>query len=104
MAPGSWLKLTWTTAQTMNKVVLYDRPNADDQVTGGTLTFSDGTTVNVPTLNNDGSATAVTFPTKTTTSLLVTVTSVSSTTLNIGLAEIQVYSEANRCSDRQCRA
>ena len=88
---GSWLKLTWTSPQTISKVVLYDRPNANDQVTGGTLTFSDGTTVNVPSLNNDGSATTVTFPAVTTTSLLFTVTSVSSTTFNVGLAEIQVY-------------
>jgi len=82
---GSWLKLTWSSPQTVNKVVLYDRPNTQDQVTGGSLTFSDGTTVNVPSLNNDGSATTVTFTAKTTTSLLFTVTSVSSTTFNVGL-------------------
>jgi LmbE family N-acetylglucosaminyl deacetylase/mannose/fructose/N-acetylgalactosamine-specific phosphotransferase system component IIB len=89
---GSWLKLTWTSAQTISRVVLYDRPNANDQVTAGTLTFSDGSTVNVPSLNNDGSATTVTFPAKSTTSLLFTITSVSSTTQNVGLSEIQVYS------------
>ena len=88
---GSWLNLAWTSPQTINQVVLYDRPNPNDQVTGGTLTFSDGSTVNVPTLNNDGSATTVTFPAKTTTSLLFTVTSVSSSTQNVGLSEIQVY-------------
>ena len=91
---GSWLKLTWGSAQTIDKVVLYDRPNTDDQVTGGTLTFSDGSTVNVPALNNDGSATTVTFPARATTSVLFTVTSVSSTTFNIGLAEIQAYSSS----------
>ncbi|MBO0729869.1 MAG: PIG-L family deacetylase, partial [Acidimicrobiaceae bacterium] len=88
---GSWLKLTWTSPQTINKVVLYDRPNTQDQVTGGTLTFSDGSTVNVPSLNNDGSATTVTFSARATTSILFTVTSVSSTTFNVGLSEIQVY-------------
>ena len=87
---GAWLKLVWGSAVTVNKVVLYDRPNLNDQVTGGTLTFSDGSTVNVPSLNNDGSATTVTFPAKTTTSLLFTVTSVSATTGNVGLSEIQV--------------
>ena len=88
---GSWLKLTWTSSQTINDVVLYDRPNTNDQVTGGTLTFSDGSTVTVPALNNNGAATTVTFPTKTTTSVLFTVTSVSSTTQNVGLAEIEVF-------------
>ena len=71
--------------------MLYDRPNTNDQVTGGTLTFSDGSTVNVPTLNNNGAATTVTFPAKTTTSVLFTVLSVSSTTQNVGLSEIEVF-------------
>jgi hypothetical protein len=88
---GSWLNLAWSSAQTINKVVLYDRPNANDQITGGTLTFSDGSTVPVPSLNNDGTATTITFPAKTTTSLKLTVTSVGANTQNIGLSEIQVY-------------
>jgi hypothetical protein len=89
---GSWLNLAWSTPQTMSKVVLYDRPNANDQITGATLTFSDGSTVQVPALNNDGTATTVTFPAKTTTSLKVTVTSVSASTQNVGLSEIQAFS------------
>ena len=88
---GSWLELTWPSPQTINDVVLYDRPNTSDQVTGGTLTFSDGSTVTVPALAHDGSATTVTFPAKTTTSVLFTVTSVSSSTQNVGLAEIEVF-------------
>jgi LmbE family N-acetylglucosaminyl deacetylase len=88
---GSWLKLVWTRPQTVGDVVLHDRPNASDQITSVTLTFSDGTTVHVGALNNDGSATVVTFPAVTTTSLLLTVDSVSASTANVGLAEIQVY-------------
>ena len=88
---GSWLSLVWSSPITTNQVVLYDRPNTDDRITGATLKFSDGTTVTVPALNNDGSATTVMFPPVTTTSLLMTVTAVSSTTQNVGLAEIQVF-------------
>jgi LmbE family N-acetylglucosaminyl deacetylase len=88
---GSWLNLAWSGPQTINEVVLYDRPNLNDQITGGTLTFSDGSTVTVPSLNNGGTATTITFPAKTTTSLKLTITTVSATTQNIGLAEIQVY-------------
>jgi LmbE family N-acetylglucosaminyl deacetylase len=87
---GSWLKLAWTSAVTVDEVVLYDRPNLADQVTGGTLRFSDGSTVAVPALANGGGATTVTFPAVSTSSLLLTITSVSPTTRNIGLAEIQV--------------
>jgi LmbE family N-acetylglucosaminyl deacetylase len=89
---GSWLKLVWPTAQTLGSVVLYDRPNGEDQVTGGTLTFSDGSTVSVSWLDNTGkSGRTITFTPRTTTSLLFTVTSVSPTTVNIGLAEIQAW-------------
>lgn len=89
---GSWIKLTWASPVTINKVVLYDRPNTDDRVTGGQLTWSiGGTAVNVPSLANAGTATTVNFTTRTVTSLTFTVSSVSSTTHNVGLAEIEVW-------------
>ena len=53
---GSWIQLTWPSAVTINRVVLYDRPNSADQVTGGRLIFDDGTSVTVPALNNAGTA------------------------------------------------
>jgi LmbE family N-acetylglucosaminyl deacetylase len=88
---GSWLKLTWTSAQTFNTIVLYDRPNLNDQITGGNIQFGDGSSIPVGTLPNDGSAYTLTFADKTETSLQLNITSVSDTTQNIGLAEIQVY-------------
>ena len=88
---GSYLDLVFPAAVTLNRVVLYDRPNAKDQITGGTLTFSDGTTVAVPTLDNAGQATSISFPDTVTTSLRLTVTTVSGTTRNVGLAELQAY-------------
>ena len=88
---GSWLKLTWTTAQTIDTIVLYDRPNTNDQITGGNIAFSDGSSVAVGSLPNDGSAYTLTFAAKTVTTLQLNITSVSSTTENVGLAEIQVY-------------
>ena len=75
----------------VDRVVLFDRPNGDDRVTGGVLTFADGSTVSVPALNDDGSPTVVVFPARSTSSLVFTVTSVSASTRNIGLAEIEVY-------------
>jgi LmbE family N-acetylglucosaminyl deacetylase len=88
---GSFLNLAFPAAVTLNRVVLYDRPNSNDQVTGGTLTFSDGTTVPVPALDNAGQATTVSFPDRATTSVRLTVTTVSGTTRNVGLAELQAY-------------
>jgi hypothetical protein len=88
---GSWLNLAWASPQTLTSIVFYDRPNSNDQITAATITFSDGSTLTVPSLPNDGSALTLTFPAKTTTSLLLTITSVSSTTQNIGLAELQTF-------------
>ncbi|WP_423919431.1 DUF7402 domain-containing protein [Frigoribacterium sp. 2-23] len=88
---GSWLTVTWAQAKSVDQVVLYDRPNTDDQITGGTLTFSDGSTVSVPTLDNAGGAVTVSFAARSTTSVRLTVTSVSGTTRNVGLAELRVF-------------
>jgi hypothetical protein len=90
---GAWTKLTWPTAQTIGSVVIFDRINPNDQVTGGTLTFDDGSTVTVGALANDASTggNAVHFAARTTKSVTFTVTSVSGTTENVGLAEMGVY-------------
>ena len=88
---GSWLSLTWATAQTFDTIVLYDRPNLSDQITGGNIQFSDGTNVSVGTLPNNGAANVLSFAAKTVTSLQLNITSVSSSTQNVGLAEIQAY-------------
>ena len=98
---GSWLKLTWASAQTFDTIVLYDRPNASDQITGGNIQFSDGSSITVGTLPNDGSAYTLTFAAKTATSLQLNITSVSATTQNVGLAEIQVYDTGTGVSGNQ---
>ncbi len=88
---GSWLQLTWSTPTAVDRIVLYDRPNTYDQILGGTLSFSDGSSVTVPALDNAGGPVTLTFPAKTVTSVRLTVNSVSSSTENIGLAEIEVW-------------
>lgn len=88
---GAWLNLSWASAHSISKILLYDRPNSDDQITGGVLLFSDGTSINIGSLNNNGSATEVDFSPRTVTSVKLTILSVSSSTKNIGLSEIEVY-------------
>lgn len=95
---GTWVQLTWMEPIAINRIVLFDRPNADDQVTGGTLTFSDGSTATVPSLANDGSATEVTFSTRSITSVRLTVTAVSASTKNVGLAEMQAWTPGSTTS------
>lgn len=61
-------------------------------MTGCTLTFSDGSSVSVGALANDGSATLVTLPGTVVTQMIVlAVTSTSSATSNVGLAEFRAY-------------
>ena len=76
--------------------MLFDRPNTNDQITSGTLTFSDGTSVTFGALPNAGTTgLTVTLPKAVnTTTLKMTVTGVSSTTLNVGLSEIQAFGSA----------
>lgn len=88
---GTILLLTWSQNFSISSVVFFDRPNLSDQITGGTILFGDGTVIQVPALNNDGSATNVTFPVVQSSTLLFTVTSISASTGNVGLAEIEVF-------------
>jgi hypothetical protein len=88
---GAALTLTFPSPIYVQTVVLYDRINLADQVLAGTLTFDDGSTQAVPMLNNAGGATAVQCGNVTTTNIVFTVNRVSTTTANIGLAEIQVF-------------
>ncbi|MFV2055433.1 MAG: LamG-like jellyroll fold domain-containing protein [Thiohalomonadales bacterium] len=87
---GAWLELTWPTTVTVDSVTLHDRILQSENVTSGTLSFSDGSVISVGMLNNGGGATTLSFAQKTITSLRFTIDSVSSTTINSGLAEIIV--------------
>lgn len=81
--------LTFATPQTIASVKLYDDYNKSNQITAGMLRFSDGSTVNVGPLNNNGSATTVTFPEKTgITSVSFRITAYTGTP---GLTEFEVY-------------
>lgn len=86
---GAWIKLSWNKSIQANKIILYDRPNFTDQIIRGTLTFSNGSSIQVGPLPNNGSPYAVYFPTKTFTSVKLTV--VEGTGYNIGLSEFEVY-------------
>src|SRR6185369_3482644 len=57
---GAWLKLEWPQPVSVDSVVLYDRPNVTDNVTGGELFVDDASDpVSIGALVPDGSATSV---------------------------------------------
>jgi hypothetical protein len=85
---GAWIKLTWTTPVQVWEVILHGRSNPDDNIRSGTLTFSDGSSINVGQFRKDGSGLRVQFSPRMITWLQFRVTSaVGSKT---GLAEIEV--------------
>lgn len=95
---GSWIELTWDTPVLLDRVVLYDRPNLDDQVLEGILTFSDGSSVAVGELANDGSATTVTFAPRPVRSVRFAITAVLDTTWASGLSEFEAWGTSSDSS------
>jgi len=83
-----WVQLDWENPIQADRVVLYDRPG-DDDANGGTLHFSDGSTVEVTDLPRNGGPKTVTFPLKTFTWMRFQIE--GGTGLNPGMSEIEVY-------------
>ncbi len=89
---GAWLKLQWDSPQTVERVLLFDRPNTYDYITAGKLTFSDGSAIDVGHLPDDARAgREVTFPKRTVTWIKFEVTGVKTGYGNIGLSEMAVF-------------
>ena len=91
---GAWLQLNWVGAVNLDHVVLHDRPNAADQITSGTLTFSDGSSVALGELSNDGSAVSLPFAPRTVSWVRLSIDSVRAGTSNVGLAEFEAWGTA----------
>ena len=91
-AKGEWIRLDWGAPKTIGMVRLYDKLNTRDQVMSGTLCFSDGSTLHVGRLQNDGQAgTVIAFPPKTVTWMKLTIDKVRSGTVSAGLGQLEVY-------------
>ena len=87
---GAWIQLNWSDIYSIDRVILYDRPNGNDQVLSGQLSFSDGSVVPVGPLPNGAAANTVDFPPRAVSWARFSVSSVSSSTSNVGLAEFEV--------------
>ncbi len=86
------LRLTWNAPQKIDRVWLFDRPNALDQITSGMLVFSDGSTLTTGALPDDAKqGLEVAFEPKTVTWMVFVVTGVKKGSPNIGLSEVAVF-------------
>jgi hypothetical protein len=91
-AIGAWIKLTWQEPQSVRRVQLFDRPNTLDQVTGGRLDFSDGTSITLekPLPDTADQGVEIACEPKKVAWVKFTVTAVKANSPNIGLSEIAV--------------
>ncbi|MFS4416281.1 galactose oxidase-like domain-containing protein, partial [Maribacter sp. 2307ULW6-5] len=85
------IRLTWNRTLTTAQIVLFDRANTVDQINGAILRFSDGSTINVDALDNNGAARLIEFPEKTVTWVELDITNGAGA--NVGLSEFEVYGE-----------
>ncbi len=92
-----WIELRWERAYTVNRIVLFDRPSLKEHIAGGRLIFSDGSTVYVNQIPNNGEGKAVTFEPKTIEWVKFEAT--DGTGSDLGLSEIEVYLSFDEFTD-----
>lgn len=92
-----WIQLDWDEPQIVNRVVLYDRARMDEHIAGGQLHFSDGSMIWVNQIPNDGTAKAVTFPSKTVRWVKFVVTDGKGK--DLGFSEIEVFPDYPQFDD-----
>jgi putative alpha-1,2-mannosidase len=83
-----WVQLDWDQPVETDRIVLYDRAGIDD-VNGGTLTFSDGSSVQVTGIPTGGDAKTISFDRRTVEWVRFQVE--GGTGPNNGLSEFEVY-------------
>jgi len=96
-SPNAWygwikypsIELKWDSPQTINRLVVYDRPTLAEHMAACVLKFSDGSEAHVFAVPNDGSARTVVFEPRTVTGMKLEV--VDGIGEHIGLSELEVY-------------
>ena len=84
-----WIELEWEQEVCIDRVVIYDRPEAASTCSGGELVFDNGQKLSVRNIPSDGTAREVRFPARHTRRLRFNVTDGNHS--HIGLSEIEVF-------------
>ncbi len=92
-----WIQLDWSQPQSIDKILLFDRPSKDEHIASGRLIFSDGSQVWVDEIPNDGTAKLVKFETKNITSVRFETTDGDGK--DLGFSEIEVYTSRTAKTD-----
>lgn len=92
-----WVQLNWTEAHDINRVVLYDRPDMVEHSAGGRLIFSDGSTIYVRQIPNNGTGKEIRFEARKVDWVRFEVT--DGTGKDLGLSEFEVFTAPSESSD-----
>ena len=92
-----WIQLEWDQPQTIDKILLYDRPSLEEHTAGSKIIFSDGSFLYVNEIPNDGSAKLVTFEAKTIT--FVRLITIDGNGKDLGYSEIEIYPARTNATD-----
>ena len=87
--PFPWFQLDWDSAVYVNKVILYDRVSEESHTAAGTLIFSDGSSITVNQIADNGAPKVVEFAPKKVHWIRFQATDGEGT--NLGLSEVEVY-------------
>lgn len=95
--PFPWIQLDWDTPVNVNRVILYDCPDERSHTAAGTLSFSDGSSLNVNLISDDGAPKVIDFASRKISWMRFQVTDGEGE--NLGLSEIEVYPSSESYSD-----
>jgi len=95
-----YAQLTWNQTVKINKIVLFDRPNTIEKINSGVLNFSDGSSINVSNLPDNGAAKEIVFAEKEVTSVRFQVT--NGVGPNVGLSEFQAFGSFTTTPPQGC--
>lgn len=92
-----WIQLDWDQPFLVNRIVLYDRPSLKDHIASVKIVFSDGSSLYVNQIPNDGTAKLVSFEARWITSFKII--TVDGKGRDIGFSEIEVFPERTASTD-----
>lgn len=93
---NAWVKIHWKSPQFVNRVVLFNSPQAEFRAKKCNLVFSDGTSLDIE-LPADGTALAVDFEEKYTNYVLIKIKDTNSSIVE--LSEVEVYPSPKQYSE-----
>ena len=90
---GAWVKLAWGQKQSIDRIILADRPIEREQVLSGLLTFSDGSSIKVdqPLPDDATSGLEISFPPKQVEWVKFEILGTKKGGRDIGLSEVAIY-------------